>query len=146
MTEAAGSAGTVAIPAAGPGEHQNTPTNPVVFTATGLSGTYNGGASTFDLFVDAGALVAHAPQVRISYDLTGDGTWDRVEVYRYFATDPVTGYEHYTQASGLASATGSLANLANGQLRVEVWNALGANATTLGIGNQSRVVLPYSLT
>jgi len=53
------------------------------------------------------------------------------------------GYEHYTQLAGLATATGALGNLSNGAIKVEVWNALGANATTLGVGNQSRVIPPY---
>ncbi|WP_345695118.1 hypothetical protein [Kitasatospora terrestris] len=48
-------------------------------TATGLNLTYNGGTSA----------------------------WHRVETYRYYATDPVAGREHYTQAAGLASATGA---------------------------------------
>jgi endoglucanase Acf2 len=138
------SAGSVTVPAAGAGNHDGVPTNPATFTATGLTGTYTGAAITFDLFVDAGTQVAHAPQVRLSFDLTGDGTWDRVETYRYFATDPVTGYEHYTQTTGLLSSTGMLGNLVAGRIRVEVWNALGPNATTLGVGNQSRIVLPFS--
>jgi endoglucanase Acf2 len=146
LSGTAGAAATVPIPAAGPGNHDGTPTNPVVFTATGLSGTYNGGAATFDLSVDAGTKGAHAPQVRISYDLTGDGTWDRMDTYRYFATDPVNGYEHYTDAAGLASTTGALGNLANGTVKVEVWNALGPDATTLGVGNLSQIAVPYTST
>ena len=144
LTAAAGAATTVTVPAAGSGNHDGTPTNPVAFTATGLTGSYNGGAATFDLSVDAGANVGHAPQVRISYDLTGDGTWDRVDTYRYFATDPVSGYEHYTNAAGLASSTGSFGNLADGTIKVEVWNALGVNATTLGAGSLSQIVMPYT--
>ncbi|MGO4422145.1 1,3-beta-glucanase, partial [Streptomyces sp. MCAF7] len=79
----------------------------------------------------------------ISYDLTGDGSWDRTETYQYFATDPVTGYEHYTQARGLKSAIGSLGNLSNGKVRVEVWNAIGNGGSTLGTGNQSYVRIPF---
>ena len=67
-----------------------------------------------------------------------------METYRYFATDPVAGYEHYTQDAGLSSATGTLGNLSNGTVRVEVWSAIGNNPTTLGIGNQSVLRLPYS--
>ena len=37
-----------------------------------------------------------------------------METYRYFATDPVTGYEHYTQNAGLSSATGTFGALSNG--------------------------------
>jgi len=67
-----------------------------------------------------------------------------VETYRYFPTDPVPGYEHYTQAQGVLTATGTLGNLANGRVRVEVWNAIGSGGSTLGIGNQSVVRLPYT--
>ena len=110
----------------------------------GLNLKYNGGATSFDLFVDAGTSVGSAVEVKVSYDLTGNGSWDRVETYHYFATDPILGYEHYTQASRLLSSSGSLSDLAGGKVQVEVWNALGGSATTVGAGNQSLVKLPYS--
>ncbi|MGY0003028.1 glycosyl hydrolase [Micromonospora sp. I033] len=139
----AGTAGTVAVAAAN-GNHDGTPTNPQVFTATGLTGRYAGGRTRFDLFLDAGTTVGNGTQVRVSYDLTGDGSVDRVETYRYFATDPVTGWEHYTEASGLHSATGTLGDLAGGTVKVEVWSAIGGAATTLGTGNRSTLTLPYT--
>ncbi|WP_372495095.1 glycosyl hydrolase [Micromonospora phytophila] len=140
---AAGGTTTTTVAAAN-GNHDGTPTNPQVFTATGLDLAYAGGQTTFDLFLDAGQAVGNGVQVRVSYDLTGNGGWERVETYRYFATDPVPGYEHYTQNSGLLSATGALGALANGTVRVEVWSAIGANPTTLGIGDRSVVRLPYT--
>jgi hypothetical protein len=134
---------TVPLPAAG-GNHDGTPSNAKVFTACGLNGRYTGGGTGFDLLVDAGTAAGDGVQARVSYDLTGDGTFDRVETYRYFATDPVTGAEHYRQTQGLASATGTLGDLRNGTVRVEVWNAIGGTATTLGVGNGSTVTLPHS--
>ena len=139
----AGGAATTTVAAAN-GNHDGTPTNAQVFTATGLNLTYAGGQTAFDLFLDAGTAVGNGVQVRVSYDLTGNGSWDRVETYRYFATDPVTGYEHYTQAAGLASSSGTLGTLTGGTVKVEVWSAIGNNPTTLGLGNQSVVRLPYS--
>ncbi|MFG2107303.1 glycosyl hydrolase [Micromonospora chersina] len=139
----AGAAGTVSVAAAN-GNHDGVPTNPQVFTATGLTGAYNGGSTVFDLAVDAGTAVGNGVQARVSYDLTGDGTADRVETYSYYATDPVTGVEHYRQTQGLKSATGTLGNLAGGTVKVEVWNAIGSGATTLGVGNSSQLVLPYT--
>ncbi|MGC4856598.1 glycosyl hydrolase [Micromonospora sp. DT4] len=139
----AGSAATTTV-AAADGNHDGTPTNAQVFTATGLHLTYSGAQTAFDLFLDAGTAVGNGVQVRVSYDLTGNGSWDRTETWRYFATDPVVGYEHYTQSAGLASATGTLGTLSNGTVRVEVWSAIGNNPTTLGIGNQSVLRLPYS--
>ncbi|MFE9186292.1 glycosyl hydrolase [Micromonospora haikouensis] len=140
---AAGSAGTTTVAAAN-GNHDGTPTNAQVFTATGLNLAYAGGQTAFDLFLDAGTAVGNGVQVRLSYDLTGNGSWERVETYRYFATDPVPGYEHYTQAAGLHSSSGTLGNLANGTVKVEVWSAIGGSPSTLGLGNQSVVKLPYS--
>ncbi|MEU8257365.1 glycosyl hydrolase [Micromonospora inaquosa] len=140
---AAGSAATTTVAAAN-GNHDGTPTNAQVFTATGLNLAYAGGQTAFDLFVDAGTAVGNGVQVRISYDLTGNGSWERVETLRYFATDPVPGYEHYTQNAGLSSATGTLGTLSNGTVRVEVWSAIGNNPSTVGIGNQSVLRLPYS--
>ncbi|NYF55839.1 glycosyl hydrolase [Micromonospora purpureochromogenes] len=141
---AAGGATTTTVASAGGTNHDGTPTNPVVFTASGLTMAYSGGQTRFDLFLDAGSAVGNGVQARISYDLTGDGSVDRVETYRYFATDPVPGYEHYTQNAGLLSATGALGNLSNGTVKVEVWSAIGTNPTTLGIGDRSVVTLPYA--
>jgi hypothetical protein len=141
---AAGSAASaVTVASAGGVNYDGTVHSAQTFTATGVNGTYNGGSTAFDLFVDSGTTVANGQQVRVSYDLTGDGTWDRLETYNYFATDPVTGYEHYTQAAGVKSVSGSLGNLVNGKVRVEVWNAIGNGTGTLGIGNQSYVRIPF---
>lgn len=143
LSGTAGAAGNVTVAAAN-GNHDGTPANAQVFTATGLNGSYGGGSTAFDLFVDSGGGVGNGVQVRISYDLTGDGTFDRLETYNYFPTDPVNGFEHYTQSRGLRSSSGTLGNLINGRVRVEVWNAIGGSATTVGVGNQSRLVLPFT--
>jgi F5/8 type C domain len=143
LTPAAGTAGALTLTAAA-GNHDGTPANARVFTATGLSATHTGGSTRFDLAIDAGTNVGNGTQVRVSYDLTGDGTWERVETYRYFATDPVPGNERYTEAQGLSSGVGTLGNLADGQVKVEVWNAVGSTPSTLGVGTGSTVVLPFS--
>ena len=144
LSGTAGGAGSLSVTSAGGANHDGTVTNARTFTATGVNARYGGGATAFNLAVDSGTAVGNGVQVRVSYDLTGDGTYDRVETYHYFATDPVAGYEHYTQAAGLESATGTLGNLANGRVKVEVWNAIGNGASTLGVGNQSLVTLPFS--
>ena len=79
--------------------------------STGLTASYGGGTTAFALAVDSGTAVGNAAQLRVSYDLTGNGSWDRVETYRYFATDPVSGAENYTQRVGLLSSSGTLGNL-----------------------------------
>ncbi|MEU5267636.1 glycoside hydrolase family 16 protein [Streptomyces hygroscopicus] len=141
----AASAGSATLASAGGTNHDGTPYQPQTFVSSGITRTYNGGSTAFDLFVDAGTTVANGTQARVSYDFTGDGTWDRTETYQYFATDPVPGYEHYTQARGLKSTIGSaLANLRGGKVRVEVWNAIGNGTSTLGTGNQSFVRIPFN--
>ncbi|MEV4708370.1 glycosyl hydrolase [Actinoplanes sp. NPDC049316] len=143
LAGAAGATGTAAVPKAA---HiaDDQPHDPVTFTATGLDLTRQPGAqTTFDLAVDAGTTVGNATQVRISYDLTGDGSFERVETYRYFATDPVPGWERYRDTAGLASATGSLGDLRNGTVRVEVWSPIGSGPSTVSLGSLSSVHLPY---
>ncbi|QXE34586.1 family 16 glycosylhydrolase [Streptomyces sp. GMY02] len=138
-----GSATTATLASAGGANYDGTPHSPQVFTSSGITRAYNGGSTQFDLFVDSGATVGNGQQVRVSYDRTGDGSWDRTETYTYYATDPIPGYEHYTQASGLKSATGSHGDLTNGKVRIEVWNAIGNGTSTLGIGNQSVIRIPF---
>lgn len=133
----------MSISSAGGQNWDGTPHNPVVFERCDVNGSYAGGSTSFDLFLDAGSVVANGTQLRVSYDFTGNGSWDRVETYRYFATDPVPGWEHYTQTVGLHSSSGSLASFANGKVRVEIWNAIGNGPTTLGTASQSHVRLPF---
>ena len=142
---------TDTIPSAAGGNFVGTPTNPLVYTISAVTGTYNASATTqFALYLDSLTAVGNGIQARISYDFTGDGTWDRLETYNYFATDPVTGYELYTQAQGQSAATGTFANLSNGKVKLEVWNAIGTNtdlvrtSATSANGQQSTVTIPYT--
>lgn len=144
-------ASTDSAPGAGGANHDGTPTNPLVYTLSGLTATFNSVQSTqFTLYVDAGAHAGDAIQARVSYDFTGDGTFDRVETYRYFATNDLSGWEGYSQAQGLLSASGSFANLSNGRIRIEVWTALGTQAIQLRTsasaadGLQSRIIVPFN--
>ncbi|MFD9124327.1 glycosyl hydrolase [Kitasatospora sp. NPDC059571] len=137
-------AGTATVASAGGANHDGTPSNPLTLTATGLNLTYNGGTAAFDLAVDAGTAVGNATQLRLSYDCTGNGNWNRVETYRYYATDPVPGFEHYRQTTALQSATGSPCDLVNGTVKAEIWNALGNGAATVATGNTSVLNLPYT--
>ncbi|MFD9463311.1 hypothetical protein [Streptomyces sp. NPDC060027] len=81
--------------------------------------------------------MGNAPQVQLSYDCSGDGSWNRGETSRYFATDPVAGWEHYTERAALISATGAACDLKNGTVQAKVWNALGNAPSTLGTGDLS---------
>lgn len=112
------------------------PYHPLTFVASGVNGKVTAPAR-FDLGVDAGTQVGLAVAVRVSYDATGDGTVDRTETYTYFATDPVPGAEHYTQAAGITSATGALPTMSNGKVTVEVWSVLGTGRPTVALGSSS---------
>lgn len=145
-TEAADTGSSDTIPSAGGTNNDGTPKNPLVFEVKNVKGTLKAGAGTaFTFKVDAGGNVGHAQQARVSYDLTGDGTFDRVETFRYFATDPVPGWEEYTSArQGLQSASGTLGDLKGGTVRVEVWNALGNGPSTIQVGKGSVLTIPFA--
>ncbi|WP_416237313.1 glycoside hydrolase family 16 protein [Streptomyces marinisediminis] len=143
LGEAAPGTTTATLASAGGANYDGTPHRPRTFTATGVTGRYTGGRTAFDLLVDAGTNVAVGQQVRVSYDRTGDGSWERTETYRYFATDPAPGYEHYTQERGLRSATGDHGDMRGGTVRVEVWNAIGDGPSTLATGDRSLLRLPF---
>ena len=146
---AGGGAAADTIPANNGVTHDGSPTNPLIYKITGVNGTYNGGATQFNLFVDAHTAVGNGVQVQVLYDFTGSGTFSRVETYNYFPTNDVTGFESYTQAQGLESSTGAFANLSNGTVEIKVWNAIGTNpsflngSATAAQGSQSEIVLPY---
>ncbi|MGW5636195.1 glycosyl hydrolase [Streptomyces sp. NPDC003832] len=98
-TATGGTAGSDTIASAGGANRDGTPYQPLVYEVRGVNGTLTSGVSTsFRFQVDAGTAVGLGQQVRVSYDLTGNGSFDRTETYNYFATDPVTGWEQYTQA------------------------------------------------
>ncbi|MGC0344270.1 endoglucanase Acf2 [Streptomyces sp. SLBN-8D4] len=139
-----GTADSVTVASADSVNHDGTPYKPLTFTATGLNMKYAGGTTQFDLAVDAQETVGNGVQLQMSYDCTASGTWDRVETYRYFATDPVPGWEHYTDKAGLASATGTSCDLKNGTVQVKIWNALGHAPSIVATGTKSSVRLPYN--
>lgn len=142
LVPAPGADGTLEIPRALGVDTASEPHDAVVLQATGLTATSTGGATAFDIALDAGQRIGNGTRVSVQYDLTGDGTWDRVEVYRYFATDPLPGAERYTQAVGLDRVTGTLGDLRGGTVRVAVWNAIGSGPSTLDTGD-SVLELPF---
>ncbi|GAB2496418.1 glycosyl hydrolase [Nocardiopsis aegyptia] len=140
-------AGEITVASAG-GANQDgrPPQDRVVLTADGLTGTHTGGSTAFALPVDSGTGVANAVQARVSYDLDGDGTDDRVETYRYFATNDLDGWEQYTHDQGLAGEEGSLGDMDGGSVRVELWSALGDDSSAVRTGTEdgATVTIPFS--
>ena len=114
----------------------------LVLTANNLNGTFAGSRTAFDIGVDT-LGVGNATRIRVSYDLTGDGTYDRIETYNYFPTDPVPGYERYTADRGSAEVVGDLGALVDGSMKVELWNVLGNAESTIDLAT-SVVKAPFS--
>lgn len=123
------------------------PVDPLVYTIDDLTGSYNGGATAFALAVDAGTSLANGPQMRVSYDFDGDGSFERVETFGYFPTDAAVGWESYTEAQGLHSERGAFADFAGGSIRVEIWNAIGQGDITVATDTPaslpSRIEVPF---
>ncbi|WP_327418207.1 glycosyl hydrolase [Streptomyces sp. NBC_01233] len=145
-TQATATGSSDTIPSAGGTNNDGTPRNPLVYEVKNVKGALKSGSSTaFTFKVDAGTSVGYAQQARVSYDLTGDGTFDRVETFRYFATDPVPGWEEYSSArQGLHSTSGTLGDLNGATVRVEVWSALGNGPSSLQVGTGSVLTIPFA--
>ncbi|NSX35187.1 fibronectin type III domain-containing protein [Pseudarthrobacter oxydans] len=118
------------------------PATGLTLTAENLNGTFAGSRTAFDIGVDT-AGVGNGTRIRVSYDLTGDGTFDRIETYNYFPTDPVAGYERYTSQLGFSSVEGELGNLVDGSMKVELWNVLGTSPSTIDLAT-SVVKAPFA--
>jgi endoglucanase Acf2 len=146
----AGAAAVIDVMPAPPVSRVDNPAQPLVYEIGGLTGAFDGGVTRFSLPVDAGNHAADGPQVRISYDFDGDGRYERVETYRYFATDAAAGWETYTERAGLSSQSGTMADFANGSVKVELWNAIGEGTPGLrvdapaGDSNQATLSLPFA--
>ena len=132
------------------GSHIGVPFQPVVYQITGIDGIYDPSeTTTFDLYLDAATSIGDATQARVSYDFKGDGSFDRFETYNFFATDPLVGWERYSESAGLASQSGILEDLNGGTVRLELWKAFGGgnvrvrtSATSSG-GQQSLIRIPF---
>ena len=142
------------VPSAGGQKHDLQPNRPLTYRLTGLNGAYTaGGITQFHLFADAGNAAQNAIQARVSYDFTGDGSWDRVDQYHYYALNDTANWEDYAHNArdGLDFATGSFAPFAGGTVQVEIWSALGTGIPLVRVGaptaegNVSRLLLPYTL-
>ncbi|OAN59891.1 glycosyl hydrolase [Sphingomonas sp. TDK1] len=126
------------------GPTRDVPNNPLSYSATGLNGSFNGGALAFNFPVDAGAHVADGIQFRISYDFDGDGKVDRIETYDWYGTDAAQGDQDYTGAK-LLTASGPMKDMHNGSVKVELWRANGEDDVSVRTNDVSSYVkLPFS--
>ncbi len=143
-------AGTLADKDTIPAPNQNAY---IAYEITNVSGSFTGGGGTttpFRLFIDAGTAVGHGTQAEIRYDFDGNGTYDRIETYNYFPTDPEVGWENYTHTSGTQTVSGTYANLVNGTIEIRLRNAIGGGTSevrtsaTSSEGQQSRLNIPFN--
>jgi endoglucanase Acf2 len=94
--------------------------------------------------------VGNGTQAEIRYDFDGNGTYDRIETYNYFATDPIIGWENYTHTSGTQTVSGVYADLVNGAIEIRLRNAIGGSTSevrtsaTNSEGQQSRLNIPFN--
>ena len=138
-----GSTGTFVLGAREGPDAVGDPSTGLTATVEHVTGEFSGLGTSFDLGLDAETNVGNGTRLRVSYDLDGDGSFDRVESYRYFATDPVPGFERYTSANhALESSSGTLGDLTDGTIKVEIWNVIG-NATSLLNLADSVVEVPF---
>lgn len=144
----------VTLPQVGLGNYPNMPPANAQLLATiavgPLYATYvpNGaafGATLFKLFCDARTDVGEATQLELIYDFNGDGTSVRTEIWNLFPTDPIVGWELYSEAKGLWSMKGGFANFVGGTLTARVWKTFQANAQENSYYQEgtSYLLLPY---
>lgn len=135
--------GVATISSAGGRNYDGNPHLPLVYRVRGLSGRYDGNPLRFVLQLDSGRSVGNGTQLRLSWDFDGDGTTDRVETWRYFATNDLPGWESYREGAGRRSLTGAWRDLSRGSVTAEVWNAIGTGPTQLRVDSASYLQLPF---
>jgi len=148
-------AAAVALPSVGKGNFPNVPpADPALslaITVGPLYGSYvpNGpafGATLFKLSCDAHTDLGQATQLELVYDFNGDKSSVRTEIYNLFPTDPINGWEVYTEANGLWSQKGGFANFVGGTLTARLWKTFQPAAMSQSFYQQgpSYLLLPYN--
>jgi len=102
--------------------------------ATNITGYYDIDLqyTTLQVWADSLNVTGTAIQTQVSYDFDGNGVYDRIELYDFFTPDNLPGMEKFF-AKGLPEppnpglvgpAPAAWANLVNGVVRVQFWQAL----------------------
>jgi hypothetical protein len=126
---------------------------------TDLNGQFDQtkGLTSITTFLDSGSTVGQIAGARVSYDWTGDGVWDRVEVFNIFPTDPAPGFEQFTttDTNRFQSVTGSsYQTLIGGKVQLDFYQAGGATTTKMQLmindanaqGQKTFLSIPYTVT
>ena len=118
------------------------PAQVVTFTQSGLHATFRGGDIRFALPLNA-STIANAVHLRIRIDADGNSEDDYTAIYHYFPVDAAAStWEDYTEAQGVFEEQGTLTDLSNGSVRVELWNAFGNGDVQVDLG-EAWLELPY---
>ncbi len=142
---------TDTIPSAGGANYDGTIHSPLTYVVSNVSGSYISGNQTkFKLNLDAPDTIGNGAQVKVSYDFNGDDTYEVAQIYNYFSTNDVINWEEYNETKGIKTTNGTFANMVNGKVKVEVWNAIGNNTqllrtnATTAEGQQSFISIPFT--
>ena len=140
------------IASAGGANYDGNVHSPLIYEINNLNGTYIAdGETQFKLYLDALNSMANGTQLKVSYDFNGDDVFDLTDIYNYFPTNDATDWEEYNQSRGIESHNGTFADMQNGKVKIEVWNAIGNNIQELrtsansGEGSQSAITIPFDL-
>jgi hypothetical protein len=120
----------------------------LTYTSSPLTMKYNKTAAYtgFSLWA-AGEAAGDVLSVRFDYDFTGDGTWNRSEVYNNWGEQVVPNYQSYNSGVGFVVATGPFDDLVKGVVRCQIHTAAGGGASRLLHATNafaSVVVIPYN--
>jgi len=108
------------------------PADVVTLILGNITGFYNidKGFTGYKLWMDSLNVGQQALACRISYDWTGDGIWDRLELFNFGTPNDLVDWEAYVglakppPAGNLVTATGDdYKDLVAGSVRLELWSA-----------------------
>jgi len=147
-------AAAVMLPSVGKGNFPNAPpADPALSLSITVGPLYAGyvpngpafGATLFKLSCDAHTDLGQATQLELVYDFNGDKSSVRTEIYNLFPTDPINGWEVYTEANGLWSQKGGFASFVGGTLTARLWKTFQPGAMSQSYYQQgpSYLILPY---
>jgi len=142
------------VPSAGGLDYTNDPSNGLTFVSSplnaGLFTDYPTSYTRFWLYIDSFAVPGSNVQARISYDWTGDGTWDRTEWFSQIPLDDVDGQfdvYHYP-GTGRHVVGSNYQPFVNGYVRLDVWATVGTSPLRFRVNQPiskwaSRLSLPH---
>lgn len=123
----------------------NDPTGTLNYEITGLHAALQSGGIRFELSLNA-TTVANAVHLRIRIDSDGDSQDDYTAIHHYFPVDAAAStWEPYTEAQGLLSEQGTLSDLIDGSVRIQLWSAFGNGEVELD-QNGAQLELPDHFT